>query len=176
MAITSPYENNYVKKIAKNLNTRLWIGLTDSLAEGTWMWVDDTDTNRFSNWAEGEPNGDRRENCGNMDKIGWFDDSCSDKKPFICKMEASTDPSGNPVLPDTSTMPPTNNCGYMANKWVENHDTGMCYSLVKDRAYTWTDAKEYCKEMGGHREYGDLASIGTLEEQTFFNCEKCFFN
>ena len=62
----------------------------------------------------------------------------------------------------------------MANKWVENHDTGMCYSLVKDRAYTWTDAKEYCKEMGGHREYGDLASIGTLEEQTFFNCEIFF--
>ena len=106
-----------------------------------------------------------------MDQAGWFDDNCADKRPFICKMEATTDPSGNPVLPDTSTMPPTNNCGYNGNKWVENTETGMCYSLVKDRAYTWPDAREYCKEMGGHREGGDLASIGSVDEQSFFNSE-----
>ena len=64
VAITSPYENNYVKRIAKNAQDRLWIGLSDSLAEGSWQWVDDTDISRFSGWAEGEPNGDRRENCG----------------------------------------------------------------------------------------------------------------
>jgi hypothetical protein len=66
VTITSPYENNYIKKIAKNQQTRLWIGLSDSLAEGSWQWVDDTNTNSWSNWAEGEPNGDRRENCGNI--------------------------------------------------------------------------------------------------------------
>ena len=64
VAIASPYENNYVKRIAKNANDRLWIGLSDSYAEGSWMWVDDTDVSHFSGWAEGEPNGDRRENCG----------------------------------------------------------------------------------------------------------------
>ena len=106
-----------------------------------------------------------------MDQAGWFDDNCADKRPFLCKMEASTDPSGNPVLPDKSTMPPTNNCGYNANKWVENTETGMCYSLVSDRSYTWQDAREYCKELGGHREHGDLASVGSMQEQSFFNSE-----
>ena len=66
VTIKSPYENNYIKKIAKNQQTRLWIGLTDSLAEGSWQWIDDTNTNSWSNWAQGEPNGDRRENCGNI--------------------------------------------------------------------------------------------------------------
>ena len=66
VTIKSPYENNYIKKIAKNQQTRLWIGLSDSLAEGSWQWIDDTNTNSWSNWAQGEPNGDRRENCGNI--------------------------------------------------------------------------------------------------------------
>ena len=70
VTITSPYENNYIKRIAKNQQTRLWIGLSDSLAEGSWQWVDDTNTNwcqaGVNCWAEGEPNGDRRENCGNI--------------------------------------------------------------------------------------------------------------
>ena len=85
-------------------------------------------------------------------------------------MPASTDPSGNPVWPDSSTMPPTTNCGYMGSEWVENPNTGMCYSL-QAQAYSWSDAREYCREIGGYREKGDLASIDTKEEQEFFNCE-----
>ena len=62
---------------------------------------------------------------------GWRDDNCGDKRPFICKIKATPDPDGNPIIPDTSTMPPTNNCGYMGHLWTEEPTTGMCYSLVK---------------------------------------------
>ncbi len=85
-------------------------------------------------------------------------------------MEASKDPSGNPVLPDTSTMPPTTNCGYNGQNWVEDPDTGMCYSLITD-GYTWHDAREQCKILGGYKEHGDLASINNHQEQRFFNCK-----
>ena len=84
----------------------------------------------------GEPNGDRRENCVDVAQDGWRDDNCSEKRPFICKMKATPDPDGNPALPDTSsTLPPTNNCGYMGNQWVEEPTSGMCYRL--DSSVDW---------------------------------------
>lgn len=165
VTIFSPYENNYVKKLATDWT---WIGLSDGESEGSWTWVDGTGLGEWKNWAENEPNGGSQENCVELSGSGWNDKICSTPRPFVCKMAASTDPSGNP---ETSTMPPTNNCGYMGNEWVENPNTGMCYTLVTDHMYTWTDAREYCKYRGGYRENGDLASIGSLDEQKYFNCK-----
>ena len=173
--------------MAKDLGDFVWIGLRDIQSEGSWQWysnftfiflfiknftfrADGTPLGRFKSWAENEPNGGAKENCADLGQEGWRDFGCDAKKPFVCKMAASTDPSGNPVLPDTSsTMPPSTNCGYMGDKWVENPNTGMCYSLVTDQRYSWSDAREYCREIGGYHEKGDLASIDTKEEQEFFN-------
>jgi hypothetical protein len=88
-------------------------------------------------------------------------------------MKASKDPSGNPVLPDTSTMPPTSNCGDTHYEWVEELVTGMCYHLNTD-PLTWQDARERCKIHGGYSDHPDLASIGNHEEQLFFNCRSSF--
>ena len=141
-------------------------------AESVFSRYDGTPLGRYHGWAETEPNGGSQENCADLGQEGWRDIGCNSKKPFVCKMPASTDPSGNPVLPDgSSTMPPTTNCGYMGEKWVENPNTGMCYSLVNDKRYSWSDAREYCREIGGYREKGDLASIGSQPEQEFFNCK-----
>ena len=169
VSIFSLFENTHVKQLAKDLGDYVWIGLRDIQSEGSWQWYDGTPLGRYHGWAENEPNGGTQENCVDLGQEGWRDFACGAKKPFVCKMAASTDPSGNPVLPDTSTMPPTTNCGYMGEKWVENPNTGMCYSLVTDQRYSWSDAREYCKEIGGYREKGDLASIDTREEQEFFN-------
>ena len=152
------------------MGSSLWIGLSDSESEGNFIWVDGKGIGPWNGWGPGEPNGDRRENCVEMRDYGWNDHFCDEKRPFICKMPASTDPSGVDVLPDTSTMPPTNDCGWNSDMWVENKETGMCYSLVTDRQYTWQDAREYCKHIGGYREGGDLASIGDYTEQSFFTC------
>ena len=144
-------------------------------SQNIFQRYDGTPLGRYHGWAETEPNGGSLENCADLGQEGWRDIGCSTKKPFVCKMPASTDPSGNPVLPDgSSTMPPTTNCGYMGEKWVENPNTGMCYSLVTDQRYSWSDAREYCREIGGYREKGDLASIGSQPEQEFFNCKPVF--
>ncbi len=170
VTIFSPYENNHVKQISNQMEEKVWIGLSDTEVEGSWLWVDERSLGEWNSWASDEPNGGRYENCVELDASGWNDKVCSTLRPFVCKMAANEDPSGNPVVPETSTMPPTNNCGYNGNEWVENPDTGMCYSLVTDHQYTWQDAREHCKYLAGYREVGDLASIGSLEEQTFFNC------
>lgn len=169
VTIFSPYENNYIKRMASDLGTSLWIGLSDQEAEGSFLWVDETPLGPWNSWGADEPNGGRTENCVEINESrGWNDKVCSYKYPFVCKMKASVDPSGDPILPDTSTMPPTNNCGYNSDKWVENPETGMCYSLVNDHLYTWEDAREHCRYLGGYREQGDLASINSAEEQQFF--------
>ncbi len=65
----------------------------------------------------GEPNGGKRENCGEIRNGGWNDYDCQDKRPFICKVKGKE--SGGPVIPDTSTSPPSTNCGY-GSGWVED--------------------------------------------------------
>ncbi|XP_034062729.1 asialoglycoprotein receptor 1-like isoform X2 [Gymnodraco acuticeps] len=68
----------------------VWIGLTDSLQEGTWMWVDGSNvTTKF--WQPGQPNSyNRNQDCGeNIQKtpgVGqWNDDGCFAVQNWICE-------------------------------------------------------------------------------------------
>uniref|UniRef100_A0A8C7HRW7 CD209 antigen-like protein E n=1 Tax=Oncorhynchus kisutch TaxID=8019 RepID=A0A8C7HRW7_ONCKI len=67
----------------------VWIGLTDSVTEGTWKWVDDTPlTTKY--WNSKEPNGGRAENCvyfysWSSDTGAWWDYDCSYKYRWICE-------------------------------------------------------------------------------------------
>ncbi|XP_071264417.1 CD209 antigen-like protein C [Salvelinus alpinus] len=67
----------------------VWIGLTDSVTEGTWKWVDDTPLTT-TYWNSGEPNGGRAENCvyfysWSSDTGEWWDYECSYKYRWICE-------------------------------------------------------------------------------------------
>ncbi|XP_036790035.1 C-type lectin domain family 4 member M-like [Oncorhynchus mykiss] len=67
----------------------VWIGLTDSVSEGTWKWVDYT-TLTTKYWNSKEPNGGRAENCvyfysWSSDTGAWWDYDCSYQYRWICE-------------------------------------------------------------------------------------------
>ena len=69
-----------------------WIGLSDSVKEGKWIWEDQTELKEFQGWDKNEPNGKLVENCAGIGKIllgtldgEWFDSPCHIPMGFICQ-------------------------------------------------------------------------------------------
>ncbi|XP_060744602.1 C-type lectin domain family 4 member M-like [Tachysurus vachellii] len=88
--INSKEEQEFIVKQLNNLET--WIGLSDTVKEGEWKWVDDTPLNT-EYWGEGEPNNAGDEDCvviyGSNSSKRWNDQKCSRKLPWICEKHVS---------------------------------------------------------------------------------------
>ena len=93
--ITSDTDNNnvYDASIDAGINGYIWIGASDSLTDGTWIWNDGTGAidDYYTNWEHDEPNGGTNENCLEFrTSKEWNDASCSNEKPFVCNYDATT--------------------------------------------------------------------------------------
>uniref|UniRef100_A0A671UC68 C-type lectin domain-containing protein n=1 Tax=Sparus aurata TaxID=8175 RepID=A0A671UC68_SPAAU len=79
-----------------------WIGLTDSVTEGTWLWADGTPLNKsLTFWSEVEPDNWNGENANGEDcvRMGtksrsglkwWSDKSCTAPQKRICEKSVET--------------------------------------------------------------------------------------
>uniref|UniRef100_A0A671UAB1 C-type lectin domain-containing protein n=1 Tax=Sparus aurata TaxID=8175 RepID=A0A671UAB1_SPAAU len=97
--IESEDEQKLRDKMTKT-EDRFWIGLTDSVTEGTWLWTDGTPLNEsLTFWRKGEPDNRTEENADGEDcvrmgtKSGsglkwWFDRSCKASQKSICEKSA----------------------------------------------------------------------------------------
>jgi hypothetical protein len=73
-----------------------WIGATDLVREGSWLWVDeadpffevdaDADSARFTNWSGGEPNDYDDSDCLRILTTGlWADLPCDSPRGHVCR-------------------------------------------------------------------------------------------
>lgn len=79
-------ENLFLQRLYPG--TTPWIGLGDYRAEDTWAWVDGG-TASYRNWASGEPNGGRAENCVSITTATglWSDQNCnSPRRGGVCEL------------------------------------------------------------------------------------------
>ncbi|XP_035859909.1 galactose-specific lectin nattectin-like isoform X3 [Sander lucioperca] len=62
-----------------------WIGGTDAVKEGTWLWSDGSKFN-YKSWNAGEPNNAGGENClaMNWGAANWNDWACTNQASFVC--------------------------------------------------------------------------------------------
>uniref|UniRef100_A0A8C7VC12 C-type lectin domain-containing protein n=1 Tax=Oncorhynchus mykiss TaxID=8022 RepID=A0A8C7VC12_ONCMY len=80
-----------------SFNKRAWIGLTDSVTEGTWKWVDGTPLTTPSYWYSQQPDNGRdnpkygEEDCVELNTESWLpvkawnDQSCLLNRYWICE-------------------------------------------------------------------------------------------
>uniref|UniRef100_A0A4W6EY88 C-type lectin domain-containing protein n=1 Tax=Lates calcarifer TaxID=8187 RepID=A0A4W6EY88_LATCA len=105
VVIDNPEEQKFVSNTIENKKTSsnfwqngFWIGVTDIVAEGTWVWINNVTEVEQRYWMDGEPNnlGQHGEHCGvvvysstNPWKT-WFDANCNtDKQSWMCEMPSS---------------------------------------------------------------------------------------
>ena len=93
-SILSREENEFVESLTSRYNSYHWIGGSDAVSEGEWVWSDGSSW-VYQNWLPDKPDGGRNKNCLAIDTMlhvnrpgdgKWRDWSCSqDKLFFICR-------------------------------------------------------------------------------------------
>ncbi|XP_052763092.1 hepatic lectin-like [Mya arenaria] len=74
--------------------TIFWMGLTDEISEGRWIWRDTGLEPTYTGWSPGEPNSFQGENedCSIFyvtTNYAWADASCLGKFPPCCEIDLS---------------------------------------------------------------------------------------
>ncbi|KPP56331.1 hypothetical protein Z043_126067 [Scleropages formosus] len=73
-SIHNVYEDRFVQHITRSGRRGFitaWVGGTDAVREGAWLWIDSTSFN-YTRWNPGEPNNYGNENCLSINFGGAF--------------------------------------------------------------------------------------------------------
>ncbi|XP_041635823.1 C-type lectin domain family 10 member A-like [Cheilinus undulatus] len=89
LAILNSRDKMMFVKGLLEVHVHAWIGLTDSVSEGTWRWVDQTKTTTTF-WGPSQPdNWKNTEDCGEIRRTGndvdWNDSNCNSERFCICE-------------------------------------------------------------------------------------------
>ena len=113
LCIQNSDQDNFIRSQTK---WETWLGYTDEVSEGTWLWFNECDST-YTNWFGGEPNDLRGEDYAVTASIrgnngwndlrndGWNTIYCSCQKPLLLTLSPTTKPTSE--LTTTPPPPPT---------------------------------------------------------------------
>ncbi|XP_078572199.1 uncharacterized protein LOC144859420 [Branchiostoma floridae x Branchiostoma japonicum] len=86
-------DNFLVSEIRQRGSADTWMGMSDQVQEGLWVWEDGSFLTGWTNWSTGQPDdGSSTEECAHWYpgyNFKWNDDQCYHTKYFICEVNAS---------------------------------------------------------------------------------------
>nr|XP_022287104.1 perlucin-like protein isoform X1 [Crassostrea virginica] len=96
--IESADENNFLRTQITGTHPQegYWIGLSDIVFEGDWVWTSSQSSAIYSDWTPNQPdNYQAHQDCAMFfapDGFHWNDHYCTVKAAYICEMEAESEP------------------------------------------------------------------------------------
>lgn len=90
--LTTYYSCNNIPYMYTSIAANIWLGGSDILREGSWVWVGSGEAFSYTGWHPTEPNnyhGD--EHCALMmfnNNQDWADTNCANPNCFICETSA----------------------------------------------------------------------------------------
>ena len=103
MSITNSTENKFIDTaFLSGEKDTAWIGLHDKEKEDEFHWSDGTPYN-FSIFSKTDMLNGESANCVFIENGKWFQHSCSNKRPYICKKRGESENvfTGYPANPVT---------------------------------------------------------------------------
>ncbi|XP_033624641.1 macrophage mannose receptor 1-like [Asterias rubens] len=124
--------------------TNLWIGLSDTAEEGSFVWTDGTPLDDFTQWAPNQPDGfialpnepfrDCVEVKADPDHPGeWDDVNCRERRGYICEAFWRPELDPNPINPDK--------CDAEHSDYVKYRNS--CFKIIQEKV-TYDDARQKC--------------------------------
>ncbi|OWF43738.1 low affinity immunoglobulin epsilon Fc receptor-like isoform X2 [Mizuhopecten yessoensis] len=104
VAVDSQAENDflvrYMRRLGCAFNTLFWIGATDMITDGVWVWTSSLSPLSYFNWGPNEPNGLTNEDCISVthDSGTWNDFSCRAPLYYVCELKQKTCGVGSTVI------------------------------------------------------------------------------
>lgn len=75
-----------------SIAANIWLGGSDLLSEGSWVWMGSGEAFSYTGWHPTEPNNYHGgEHCAMMmynNNQNWADTNCADRNCFICETSA----------------------------------------------------------------------------------------
>lgn len=99
--IESAEENDFLTKtFLEATSGTYWIGLSDQVTEGEWIWTDGSLLENYNNWGRNNPNNKNdNQDCGHILSQGhtfhdfhdgeWNDLRCSRTLGYLCEQHSS---------------------------------------------------------------------------------------
>jgi len=155
-----------------DFTTSVWIGLTDGVFEGTWLWETDGSAATWYDWGPGYPTNNTGSNCAVFDKgtLSWNDTECNTTSEYACQAKPSQAcPSGFEKVGGVCVVWVGGRAKYAAapSKCLQENSHAKVLMLKDENVTDAIMGWDKVTRMPMRNFWVGLTNVGTADVQTF---------